>query len=178
MCDLVTALTLGSTIIGGAGAIQQAQASAASQRYNAKVQDMNAELSERQAKDALERGAVEEQRKRQQVQAILGQQQAAMAANGVDLSFGSPLDTIVDTSVMGELDALTIRTNTARESYDYKVQAVNQRAGATLNRMGARAALTGGYLDAMGTVLGGAAKSYASYQQYNPTSQQGIGQIL
>ena len=170
MCDLVTALTIGSTIIGGVGAVQQAQATAASQKYNAAVQDMNATLSERQAKDALERGADEEQRKRQQVQALLGQQKASMAANGVDTSFGSPLDTLVDTSIMGELDALTIRTNAARESYDYKVQAVNQRAGATLNRMGAQAALTGGYLDAMGTVLGGASKAYSSYKTNSSTS--------
>lgn len=177
MCDLVTALTVGSTLIGGMGAVQQAQATAASNRYNAQVQDMNATLSERQAKDALERGADEEQRKRQQVQALLGQQQAAMAANGVDMSFGSPLDHLVDTSVMGELDALTIRTNSARESYDYRVQAVNQRAGATMNRMSADAALTGGYLDAMGTILGGASKAYTSYKT-NSTTPGGIGQIL
>jgi hypothetical protein len=170
MCDLTMALTLGSTLIGAAGSMQQAQASAASQKYNAQVQDMNATLSERQAKDALERGADEEQRKRQQVQAVLGQQKAAMAANGVDLSYGSPLDTLVDTSIMGELDALTIRTNTARESYDYRVQAVNQRAGATMNRMGAKAALTGGYLDAMGTVLGGAAKTYSLYKENSPST--------
>ncbi|MER9452050.1 hypothetical protein [Mesorhizobium sp. M0254] len=158
------ALTIGSTLLGAAGSIQQAQATSAANKYNAQVQDMNAKLSERRAKDAIDRGAKEDQRKRQQVAGIQGQQRAAMAANGVDLTFGSPLDTLVDTAVMGELDALTIRTNANREAYDYKVDAVNKRAGATMSRMSAKAATTGGYLDALGTVLGGAGKAYKDYK--------------
>ncbi|RWF70087.1 MAG: hypothetical protein E5X15_08795 [Mesorhizobium sp.] len=165
MCDLGIALTIGSTLLGAAGSIQQAQATAAANNYNAKVQDMNARLSERKAKDALDRGVLEEQKKRQQVAAIKGQQQAAMAANGVDLTFGSPLDTLVDTAVMGELDALTIRTNSAREAYDYRVDAVNKRSSATMSRMAASSASTGGYLDALGTVLGGAGKAYGQYKE-------------
>ncbi|TIN81262.1 MAG: hypothetical protein E5X97_32360, partial [Mesorhizobium sp.] len=66
------ALTIGSTLLGAAGSIQQAQATAAANNYNAKVQDMNARLSERKAKDALDRGVLEEQKKRQQVAAIKG----------------------------------------------------------------------------------------------------------
>ncbi|SDL07157.1 hypothetical protein SAMN05428953_12649 [Mesorhizobium muleiense] len=171
MCDLSIALMVGSTLLGAAGTVQQAQATAAANKYNAQVQDMNATLSERRAKDAIERGAKEEQRKRQQVAGIAGQQRAAMAANGVDLSFGSPLDALVDTAVMGELDALTIRTNANREAYDHRVDAVNKRAGATMSRMSAASATTGGYLDALGTVLGGAGKAYGQYK----TPQ--IGQI-
>lgn len=160
MCDLGIALTLISTVIGAAGQVQQAQAQAQAAEYNAKVADMNATLSERRAKDAIERGAVEEQKKRLEVQRLLGTQTAAMAANGVDLTFGSPLDILVDTAVLGELDALTIRTNFAREAYDRKVDAVNQRAGATLNRMEAENARTAGYLNAAGTVLGGIGTAY------------------
>lgn len=165
MCDLSLALTLGATVIGAAGTIYQANAAAEAQRYNAKVAEMNATLSERRAKDAIERGAIEEQRKRSQVAQIRGQQQAAMAANGVDLTFGSPLDTLVDTATLGELDALTIRSNAYRESYDYEVQAVNQRAGAQLANYNAEAQKTAGYLDAFGTILGGGGKAYKGYKQ-------------
>lgn len=171
MCDLGLVLTLGSTLLGAAGQIQQAQATASANRYNAQVADMNAKLSDRRAKDAIERGAIEEQKKRQQVQQVLGKQQAAFAANGVDLTFGSPLDTIVDTSVMGELDALTIRSNTYREAYDFKVDAANKRSSATLSRMNADAAETGGFLGAMGTVLGGAGKAYTGFA--NPGGSTG-----
>jgi hypothetical protein len=161
MCELMTALTIGSTLLGAAGAIQQGQATASSNGYTAQVQEMNATLSDRRAKDAIERGTIEEQRKRQQVAQIRGQQTAAMAANGVDVSFGSPLDTIVDTAVLGELDALTIRTNASREAYDLKVDGVNKRASASMSRAAASNAETGSYLSAAGTILGGAGKAYA-----------------
>jgi len=164
MCDLGLALTIGSTLLGAAGSIQQGNAANKAAKYNAQVAEMNATISDRRAKDAIERGATEEQKKRQQVQQVLGQQQAAMAANGVDITFGSPLDTIVDTSVLGELDALTIRSNAYRESYDYQVQASNQRAGAELTRMEGSAAKTAGYLNGFGTILGGAGKAYQQYK--------------
>lgn len=164
MCDLGIALTLGATLLGAAGQIQQGKAQAAASNYNAQVAEMNATLADRRARDALERGAIEEQQKRQEVAQLQGRQKAAMAVNGVDLTFGSPLDTLVDTAVLGELDALTIRRNTAREAYDYEVQGVNGRADATLNRMNAKAAKTGGYLAAAGTVLGGFGKAYTDYK--------------
>lgn len=164
MCELTTILAIGSTLIGAAGAVQQGKAANASAKYNAQVAEMNATLSERRAKDALERGAADEQRKRTEVSRIRGAQVAAMAANGVDINFGSPLDTIVDTAVLGELDALTIRTNAARESYDFRVQAVNGRADAALSRMNGKAAQTAGYLGAAGTLLGGAGKAFAGYK--------------
>lgn len=165
MCDIMMALTIGSTLLGAAGQMQQAQAQASAAKYNAKIGEMNAAIAERRAKDAIERGAKEEQRKRQDVQRILGQQQAAMAANGVDLTFGSPLDTIVDTAVLGELDALTIRSNTYREAYDHRVDAANKRAGAQLSRMEAKSATAGSYLGAAGTVLGGVGKAYGQYRE-------------
>lgn len=126
---------------------------------------MNAKISKRRSQDAIERGQLEEQRKRQDVARILGNQQVAMAANGVDLTFGSPLDTLVDTAVLGELDALTIRSNAYREAYDHEVDAVNKRAGASLTRMEGSAAKTGGYLKAAGTVLTGVGKAYQQHGQ-------------
>lgn len=158
MCELTTALMIGSAVMGGVSSIQQGNAAAASARYNAQVSEMNAKIMDQNARDALERGKMEEQQKRFEIAALTGRQRAAMAANGVDLSFGSPLDTIVDTAMLGELDALTIRSNAAREAYDYKVAGANGRADAALSRSSARSAQTGGYLSAFGTVLGGASE--------------------
>ncbi|MBX5020427.1 virion core protein, T7 gp14 family [Rhizobium lentis] len=162
MCDLGIALTLGSTLLGAAGSIQQAKATKQANDYNAQVAEMNAKIADRQAKDAIDRGKQEEQQKRFQTAQLQGRQRAAMAANGVDLSFGSPLDTIVDTAKMGEVDALNIRTNAYREAYGYKVEGTNQRASAKLDRMRGDAAVKGGYLDAVGTILGGGAKAYST----------------
>lgn len=159
MCDLLTAITLAGTALGAAGQIQQGQAAAQASKYNAKVADMNAQISERRARDAIERGKLEEQKKRTENAQIEGRQRAAMAANGVDLSFGSPLDTLVDTATLGEVDALTIRSNSYREAYDYKVQAANGRADANLARMRAKSESTGGYLSAASTLLTGFGKA-------------------
>jgi len=165
MCDISMIFGLVGSVISGVGQMQAANAQAKAAEYNAKVQDMNARIAERQARDAIERGQDEEQRKRMEVQRILGQQKAAMAANGVDLTFGSPMDVIVDTAVLGELDALTIRSNAYREAYQYRVDAANRRAGATMNRMEASAARTGGFLSAAGTILGGVGDAYKSYKK-------------
>jgi hypothetical protein len=167
MCDLVTGLAVASTVIGGAAALQQADSSAKASRYNAQVAEMNAVLSQRRAKDASERGAKAEQQKRMEIAALQGRQRAAMAANGVDVNYGSALDTLIDTAYLGELDALTIRRNAAREAYDFEVDAVNGRADAGLSRANADSAMAGGYLNAAGTVLGGASSAYRGYRDYN-----------
>jgi hypothetical protein len=167
ICDLVTGLAVASTVIGGAAALQQADASAKASTYNAQVAEMNAVLSQRRAKDAMERGAKAEQQKRMEISQLQGRQRAAMAANGVDIGYGSSLDTLIDTAYLGELDALTIRRNAAREAYDFEVDAVNGRADASLSRANADSAMMGGYLNAASTVLGGASSSYKSYRDYN-----------
>lgn len=143
--------------------VQQANATAEANRYNAQVAEMNATLAQRRAKDAIERGKEAEQQKRLEVSQLQGRQRAAMAANGVDLSFGSPLDTLVDTAYLGEIDALTIRRNAAREAYDYEVDAASGKASAGFQRNAADSALTGGYLNAAGTILGGGASLYKGW---------------
>lgn len=167
MCDPVTGLVIASTLLSAAGSIQQGNAANAAGKYNNQVAQMNAAISEKRAFDAVERGKIAEQQKRREVAAISGKQQAAMAANGVDITFGSPLDTLVDTAIQGELDALTIRSNAYREEYDYRVQASNQRAQGELQRMQGKAAKTAGYIGAGSTILGGSAK----VAQYNKTGQ-------
>lgn len=157
-------LMIGSTVMGAAGAIQQGRAANASAKYNAQVADMNAKISERQARDAVERGAMEEQQQRMKTSQIIGKQKAAMAANGVDLKFGSPLDTLVDTATMGELDALTIRANTYREERDIRQQGLNSQSQAGLLRAEGRSAQSGGFMNAFGTVLGGGADALSNYK--------------
>jgi len=180
MCELMTALTIASSAIGAVGAIQQGNAQAAAMQaqanaatYNAQVADMNAKIEDRRARDALERGQEEEQRLRLQAAQLQGRQRAAMAANGVDLGFGSPLDTILDTAVMAERDALRVRRAAANEAYDFDMRATNMRADANLGRMnaassraGASAARTAGYLNAAGTVLGGAGDAVRYNRMY------------
>lgn len=165
MCDITAGLAIVSSLVGAAGAIQQGNAAAAAAKFNAKTQEMNAKISEARARDSLERGKLDEQQKRNEVAQIKGRQQAAMAANGVDIGYGSPLDTLVDTATMGELDALTVRSNAAREAYGHDVEAANKRADAQLSRMNAKASKTAGYLSAASSLLTGAGNAWGSYRK-------------
>lgn len=164
MCTLAMALTIGSTLVGAVGSIGQGMAAQSAAKYNNQIAQMNAKLEERKAADALDRGKLEEQKQRMQSAGIEGRQLAAMGANNVDVSFGSPLEIINDTHYLGEMDALIVRTNANRESYDHRVAAENYRDQGQLGLMEGQSKMTGGFLDAFGSVLGGAGKAYGQYQ--------------
>jgi hypothetical protein len=165
MCDLTMGIGLVSTLVGAVGQIGQANAQANAANYNAQVADMNAKIESKRAQDSLERGKIEEQNKRREVAQIKGQQLAGMSANGVDVGYGSSLDTLVDTATFGELDALTVRSNSAREAYGHDVAAVNKQADSQLFKMEASSATTNGYLGALGTLIGGAGDAWGSYKK-------------
>lgn len=110
----------------------RAQHSAASMQ--AFLLDYNAIVADMQARDAVERGAVDESRYRSQVRMAIGAQRANLAEGNIDVSFGSPLDVVEDAAFQGELDALTIRNNAAREAWGFQVQAHDLRSRAYIAR--------------------------------------------
>lgn len=103
--------------------------------YQAAMNQQNAYLSQQQAADSTARGAEEEKRLRLQTEELKGRQRAAYAASGVMVDEGSSLDTLADTAMYGEDDALTLRANAAREAWGHNVAASNYTAQAQLNKM-------------------------------------------
>ena len=134
MCDPVTiAVTLAVVAVAGAGATaysvqQQAKSAKAQAHYQSAVANNNKIIADRAADDSIKRGAVEEQRKRQDIELLKGKQIAGFAGSGTDLSSSSVYDVIGETAALGELDALTIRSNYARESYEKRVMGMNYGA--------------------------------------------------
>lgn len=100
----------------------------------ATLSDYNAAVAELQAKDAVARGVEDENRFRSQVRGIIGRQRAGFAAGSIQVNQGSAVDVQEDAAFLGELDALTIRTNAAREAWGYEVQAEDSRRRATIQR--------------------------------------------
>lgn len=149
---------------------KQAEYQAAVANNNAIVAEQNAQIQDRAAQDALNRGRIEEQQHRLKVAQMKGTQRSALAASGVEVDSGSALDMVADTAMMGEMDALTIRNNAERESYNFQVGAYNARAQAgnfraesgLLSMSGANAARNGTW-GAATTLLGGAAQTYSNY---------------
>lgn len=127
-------LALGLSLVGGGldflGALRAGgaakRAGLAQQRAAEKsgeLADFNAQVAALQAEDAVTRGQEEEQRYRAKVRQTIGAQRVGFAASNIDVGYGSAVDVQVDAAMLGELDALTIRGNAAREAWGFKMQA-------------------------------------------------------
>jgi multidrug efflux pump subunit AcrA (membrane-fusion protein) len=158
------------TILGAVGAIYSGIAQMQAANYQAAIANMNAQFAEQKARDAIERAADEEQRHRMKTAQIVGAQMAAFGSNGVDVGFGSPLDTILDTVKLGELDALEIRRNGELEAYDFRVQKFNFLAEAEMAKSKATSALIGGF-------FAGATKFTQGYATVLGQKAASIGQV-
>jgi hypothetical protein len=147
----------------GKAAKKAGEAQQAAAESQADLADFNADVADVQAADALARGRTEESRFRSQVRSLIGSQRAGFAASNVDVGFGSAVDVTADAARLGELDALTIRTNAAREAWGYEVSATDLRHRAQIARKegvyqaaAGREQQTSYNIAAAGTVLGGA----------------------
>ena len=140
MCEPTTlaalsiAATVGSTAMGAIGSMQQSQSQAAAARYQAAVAENARTVAEWQAKDAEKRGAIAEEQRRTKTRLQIGAQRSALASMGADINDGSNLDIIGDTASVGELDALTSRSNAGREAYDRRIAAATYAGDAALAR--------------------------------------------
>jgi hypothetical protein len=102
---------------------------------------------------------------------MVGTQRAGFAAGNIDVGSGSAVDVQADTAFMGELDALQIRTNAAREAWGYSVEADDMRKRAVIARKtGVMVAATGRenatstYIQGANTLLTGATNLYKTTQ--------------
>jgi hypothetical protein len=166
----VTATLIASAGVSAYGAYKQGKAlkkaGEAVQRSaedEAQLSDYNAGVAKLQAADALSRGADDEARFRDQVRGVIGAQRAGFAAGNIDVGFGSAVDVQADAATLGELDALTIRTNAAREAWGYQVNEIDlKKRGEILRKEGKNAAAAGraqataAYIGGAGTLLGSA----------------------
>lgn len=113
------------------------------------IYDQNASFAERQAQDAEQRGEIDAGRMRRKTEQVIGAQRTSLAAQGVDVNRGSALDVQADAAYLGELDALTIKNNAAKEAWGFRVQAADYKnRGKIAKREGEFGAFT--------TVLGSA----------------------
>jgi len=128
-----------SAIGAGLSAVSAREDVKASNRageYNAQLAERNAEIVEIQAIDAEKRGTIAESQHRLRIARLKGSQRVATAGSGVVVDEGSPLQILQDTDRFGELDALTIRANAAREAWALRTKATDFTARARLSRAG------------------------------------------
>lgn len=147
----MTALTL-------AAAGYQAHAQYEAGKEQQSIANRNAKLLEKSAEQALDRGNEEAIGVRRRTRLLIGEQRAAAAAQGLDVSVGAPADLQEQAAAFGAADEATIRKNAFDEAWGIRTQASNQRtAGRYARREGTNAAI--------GTSLGGIGKSYGYWQE-------------
>jgi len=144
-----TAASIAGTALGAVSSYQQGKAQAAAYTYNAKVAEENRKIALNNA--AMERQTGLEEARRQRISTLqaIGKQEVALAANGVDVSYGTSLDLIEDTAMLGELDALTIEYNSEKKALNYEIEAQNYANEANLALFSARNARTAGTISAI-----------------------------
>lgn len=158
MADPVTAIGAGSLILNGIGAISEANAEKKAGAYNAKIHRTNAAIKRKLAADALKRGETSEAWHRMEVADMKADQRARMMAGGQTIT-GSNSRILDDTAFFGELDALTIRQNAAREAWGHEVEADNYDMQAQLAEMGGQNAATA-------TIITGASQVAQGWANY------------
>ena len=157
MCDPVSALMAVGTAVSVVGGIQQGNAAAAAAQQQAQMNQQNAILADRRAKDALERGALEEERKLREATMLRKEQEASFAASNLDTGYGTPLDVIVSTDMAARLDADIIRANAEREAEDFELEANNYRNQSILNQAEGRNVKRASRIGAISTAVSGGA---------------------
>lgn len=155
-------LTIGLLGFTAFNTFSQFNAAGALGEYQNRIGNLNAELSEARAEDAINRGDLEAGDYLAEARLAEGSQKAAAGTSGVDVNTGSFADQFADTRLQGARGALQIKNNAWAEAYGYKSQAIEQRAGAQFATVNARNTQTTGLL------TGGfqAASAYANSPGY------------
>lgn len=173
MCDPGT-LTLVATAAAVAGTVTSTVASYQQKRYEARVAEANQQRENARIVDALDRGEITARDAARRQSQLAGAQRAAMAANGIDLSFGSADDLLGDTAMYGREEQMTLRENTRREVMGYDINAANFGASANAARAAGTGILISGALQSVSTIAGGAQR-YGKIQSDRSTGNSGWG---
>lgn len=159
--------------VGALGAIKQGQAEKSSAEYNSQIAANNAKLATQNAAYSGAEGVAQAEASSFKTRAQVGGILANQGASGVDVNTGSAVDVRSSASQLGELNALDIRSNAARQAYGYQTEAVGSQAQSTLDQSQAANAGTAGNISAGSTLLGGLGSASTNYTGF--LNKNGLG---
>lgn len=142
--------------IGLVGGMMQAQGQTQNADFQSGMMQQNAQFKLKTADETINAGNTSADWQRVRAGQAVGTQRSAQAANGIDVNSGSAAQLQDDTAMLGELDALTIQNNAAREAYGYRVQAKQDILNASQTVQNGKTA-------AMGSILGGLGGAFGSF---------------
>lgn len=124
-------------------------------KYESRMAKRNAAMEVEAAHESFEAGKDERRDFWRKVGATKGQQIASMAANGIDLGFGTAELVQRDTEELSREDARQLYRNIEQRTRGHHINASNFVAEAKAAKARGKAALTSSIIGAAGTVLGG-----------------------
>jgi hypothetical protein len=138
MAGVAEGVAIAGLIVAAAGTTYGVVASNQQANYQADIENQNKKTALLAAADAIHRGDIAETAARTRTRLLISKQRAGFAAAGVELGSGSPASTTADTAMFGEMDALTIRNDAAREAWGYVAQSEDFKRRAALVKSAAR----------------------------------------
>lgn len=157
---------IAGTVISAAGQYEQGQATAAASAYQAQVAANNAAIAKTNALMDIQSGEIAAVNSGLKTRAQVGSEKANQGASGVDVNTGSAVNVRAGTAETGMLDALTIRSNAAKEAYGQEVTATSDTAQSQLDTMEGSQAAEAGEIGAAGSLLSGASTVGGNYLKY------------
>jgi hypothetical protein len=123
MQSVALAASLAGTGLSAVGMYNQQQTQKKVAENNAKTADINAQ-------SALAAGERDAQAVQRRASGVEGAQRARMAANGLDISEGTPASLIDQTDFFAAQDVATARNNAKKQAYNSQSQAYGYQAQA------------------------------------------------
>lgn len=157
--DPISMLVIGGTVLGAAGDVMEGVQANKMAKYQAKVAEMNQQISEDNARRAIERSQVEQQESDMTSLAFLGAQEAMQGASGLSLGGGSQKLARKSAKTLGRLDALRIRQGGELEAHAHRTEGVNFGTQAAMAKQQGSNALLSGFINAGSTLMTGAART-------------------
>ena len=159
---------LGMGVAGAAvsavGSVEAGEAGKGSADYQAQVARNNALIANENATWTAESGESKVAAQGMKTAQTVGTTKAAQGASNIDVNTGSASDVRTSEAKLGVLDALTIRSNSAREAYGYEVASTSDTAQAGLLEQQGAQAQTAGDIGALSSFLSGASSVGSKYQ--------------
>lgn len=130
-------VSYGVAAISFISAINQADEMRKEAEYSKRLARINQQRLEMMAEDAVKRGGKEAVEYGKKVKSVTGAQVAALAAQGIDVSFGSAASVIEETQITGTEEINKIRNNAFREALGYKLRGQEEMRQAEMNQYAA-----------------------------------------
>lgn len=155
MCEVTTIMAVGTLVLGAASAYNQREAGKA----QAQIYEQEERIDRAAAADAMAQGDTQTERMLWRTRQALGQQRAAIAANGLDAAFGTPNELLGETTMFGQMEMADARSAAARSAWGYNVSGTNAGNRADYSRWSGKTQATG---TALGSLFQAGSMAYGS----------------